>query len=156
MQAAYKNEYTEFKTGNLGVDALLVDKQAKAKENNTQIRFSGRVPSKYVSSLDLCLIIGNALDNAIEACAELSDEKSTFVESDMANGFFSMRVSNSVKEIVPIYDGTIASTKTDKENHGIGLVSIGNCVKKYDGSIKLLCDEKMFVMEIECDLNPLL
>lgn len=83
-------------------------------------------------------------------------EKTISFESDMANGFLSMRVSNPVKEPVPIHNGTITTTKTDKENHGIGLISISNSVKKYDGSIKLFCDEKMFVIEMEFDLNPLL
>jgi type II secretory pathway pseudopilin PulG len=150
------SEHTTIKTGNVATDALIADKQARASEYSAEIYFTGIVPSEYVSSLDLCVIFGNALDNAIRACAEQPGKKAISVTSDMRNGFLFIRISNPVKKDVPIRDNMIFTTKVDKDNHGIGLASINRAVQKYDGKMKLSCEDKLFTIEVVLDLNPLL
>ncbi|MDR2572256.1 MAG: GHKL domain-containing protein [Oscillospiraceae bacterium] len=150
------NEYTETKTGNVAADALIADKQSHAAESNVKIRFMGVIPSEYVSSLDICVIFGNALDNAIQACTEVPDEKNISVASDMRNGFLFISISNPVKEDVLIRNNIVTTTKTDKENHGIGLVSISRTAQKYGGKMELYCKDRVFTIEIVLDLNPLL
>jgi sensor histidine kinase YesM len=147
---------TEFKTGNFGTDALVSDKQLNANKQNAQIVFNGRIPAEYISTLDLCLILGNALDNSIAACTDLTGEKNISVTSRMHNGFLFISVANPVKEDVTISNNMIATTKESKENHGIGLVSVSRTVKKYNGVMKLSCEDKVFSMELELDLNPYL
>ena len=63
-----------FDTGNGIVDALLAGKQQQADEINTIISFEGAVPNESIQPVDLCIIFGNPLDNAIEACANIADE----------------------------------------------------------------------------------
>jgi hypothetical protein len=145
-----------FKTGNFGADALFSNKQMKAQLFDTKLIFSGRIPNKYISTLDICVILGNALENAIEACATLPGKKTISVSSDMHNGFLSIHVSNPVPEDIFIDSHALATTKADKENHGIGLLSIYQAIKKYDGSMKISCKDKVFELSIRLDLNPML
>jgi sensor histidine kinase regulating citrate/malate metabolism len=148
--------YTAIKTGNIAADALFAHKQSAAKICGTGIVFKGVIPAEYVASLDLLLIFGNALDNAIEACVGLPDEKAISVTSDMRNGFVFINFSNPVAENVRICGNMVATTKIDKESHGIGLASIRNAVEKYDGKMELACENKLFTLAIVLDLNPLL
>jgi len=146
----------KYKTGNFGIDALLTDMQTKAEKSGAEIDFDGLIPNEYVSTLDLCLILGNALDNAIEACAKLPDKKTIWVESHMNNGYLLMCVINPVIEDAIIIDNMIATTKEDKEKHGYGLISISRAVSKYRGEYKLTCADKVFTMKADLDLNPLM
>ncbi|MDR0310657.1 MAG: GHKL domain-containing protein, partial [Acidobacteriota bacterium] len=134
-------EHIEIKTGNVAADALVADKRSQAGEQSVQILFNGIIPSDYISSLDLCVILGNALDNALEACEKLpaEEEKTISIQSDMRNGFLFLSVSNPVKEDVPIRNNMAATTKADKEKHGVGLISICWAMKKYDGKMTLSC-----------------
>jgi membrane associated rhomboid family serine protease len=61
-----------FATGNVVLDALLYDKMLIAEEANAEIVFDGAVPGHLLNPADTCIIFGNALDNAIEACAKLT------------------------------------------------------------------------------------
>lgn len=67
--------YPSFDTGNGIADALFIEKQAKATAFNTSICFQGMIPANGLSPTDLCVILGNTLDNAIEACQKLSTEE---------------------------------------------------------------------------------
>ena len=62
-----------FETGNTVLDALLSEKQAAAAGVSAEIVFNGAVPNDLLSLADICVIFGNALDNAIEACEMFSD-----------------------------------------------------------------------------------
>ena len=78
-----------FDTGNGIADALLTDKQEKATDQNTQIRFQGVIPQDSLSPTDLCVILGNSLDNALDACRKLppQDSKVVSVFSKCSSGF---------------------------------------------------------------------
>ena len=60
-----------FDTGNGIVDALLADKQCNAALSNIKIKFEGAVPSSSISATELCVLFGNTIDNAIEACEKI-------------------------------------------------------------------------------------
>lgn len=145
-----------FDTGNGIVDAILADKQSRAKNNNIRIVFNGSVPPNSIAPTDLCVIFGNTLDNAIEACEKISadTEKIVFVTCKCNSGFIFIDIRNPVAEDVVIHGTNIETSKPDKASHGYGLYSLNKTVKKLDGEVKLSCVDKIFKVEIDFSLEP--
>ena len=140
-----------FDTGNGIADALLTDKQEKAVLQNTQIAFQGAIPPEALSPTDLCVILGNSLDNALEACQKLPerDDKTISVTSNCCGGFLFMSITNPIAEKVAVRDNHIATTKENKTLHGFGLYSLHSIVKKYDGVIQLASTDTTFTISID-------
>ena len=145
----------EFKTGSIILDALLNEKKLSASKKNTSIEFEGIVPGELLHPIDICLIFGNALDNAIEACAKhLCDEgKIITIKSSYTRGFLFITIENPVTNDIQIVNNTIATTKSDKSSHGMGLHSIRTSVDKYNGEIKLSCENGIFRLEADLEFS---
>ena len=150
-----KESSLKFDTGNGIVDALLADKQQIAQEFNTTINFDGVVPSVGITPTDLCVIFGNTLDNAIDACKKFPVEtpKNINVISKCISGFLLINISNPVVEDVVIHKNTIPTTKADKTAHGFGLYSLKQVTKKMDGNLKLKCQNNLFETSIDLTLD---
>lgn len=144
-----------FDTGNSIVDAILTEKQKQADLHHAKILFSGSVPPNSIAPTDLCVLFGNTLDNAIEACERIhSNSEKTIVISCLCNsGFMFLSISNPVKEDVEIYGSTIATSKKDKTMHGYGLYSLNKTVQHLDGTLNLSCKNKIFKVEIDLYLK---
>ena len=144
-----------FDTGNGIADALFIEKQAKATPFNTSICFQGIIPANGLSPTDLCVILGNTLDNAIEACQNLSTEepKTIRVTSNCNSGFLFLTVRNPVAQNVTIQNNHIVTTKANKTLHGFGLYSLHSVVKRYDGEVKLSSTDDCFTVDIDLCLK---
>lgn len=140
----------KFDTGNNIVDALLTDKQDKAYAYNTQLFFEGAISNK-INPTDLCVIFGNALDNAIEACEKikLSESKAIQINCECNGGFMFLTITNPVCKDIVIHNNTIFTSKEDKDSHGFGLLSINQVTKKYDGNLSLSCVDNKFTISID-------
>ncbi len=150
-----KDALLQFDTGNGIVDALLADKQQTACAINTQIQFEGMVPAKGISPSDLCVLFGNTLDNALDACGKFSaeEEKTIRIVSKSMGGYLWLTVQNPVVENVKIKNNTIATTKEDKHHHGFGLHSLQLLAQKHDGELQLTCENNLFEIAIELNLE---
>ncbi len=144
-----------FETGNGIVDAILYDKQRRAEAVNSTIKFEGAVPSETISPTDLCVIFGNTLDNAIEACESLRlDSKNVIsVSCRSAGGFVFVNISNPVKDNIPISHNMIKTTKQNRADHGFGLYSLKKAAKKYNGTMKLSCTDRIFSVDLELEIS---
>lgn len=140
----------KFDTGNGIVDAILTEKQEKATTVNTVITFDGAVATSAIAATDLCVIFGNTLDNAIEACEKLqTDERKTIsVICKCSGGFMFLTITNPVDKIIEIHNNFIQTTKQDTANHGFGIYSIQKIVDKYNGELTLSCENYLFKTEI--------
>ena len=144
-----------FDTGNSFADALLSHKQTKAEQTGTQICFKGALSADTPEPTDLCVILGNTLDNAIEACEKLPGEKEITVNAVCNSGFLFLTVCNPAPGPVAVRGGTVATTKDNKTLHGFGLYSLNAVVRKYDGTVKLISEKDSFTAEIElCLMKP--
>lgn len=130
-----------FYTGNKLADAILADKSA-ALGDNCRIEYSGIIPTS-IENVDLCVILSNALDNAVEACRELTSPCVISIFAGTQQGYFVMSVKNPTACDHNFYD-IPPTTKPEKERHGMGLYNIENTVKKYDGQIKVKCENGVF------------
>ena len=139
-----------FDTGNGIVDALLADKQQNASFFNTKIQFEGSIPPTGISATELCVIFGNTIDNAIEACEKIDTkiEKIIKVACECKSGFMFLDITNPVNEPVVIKNNTLSTTKTDKTLHGFGLYSLEQIVRKHEGDIELYYDNYEFKVSI--------
>lgn len=144
-----------FDTGNSFADALLSHKQTRAERIGTQICFKGVLSTDAPEPTDLCVILGNTLDNAIEACEKLPGEKEITVNAVCNSGFLFLTVCNPAPGQVTVQDGTVATTKENKTLHGFGLYSLNAVVRKYDGTVKLVSEKDSFTAEIELCLMKL-
>ena len=153
MSSVGKNKYH---TGNVIIDALLDDKSDKAEKVRTKLDFEGVVPSSGISNADLCVIIANAIDNAIEACSkdESENEKIIKVDSDFRQGYFFLRVSNPMFEEVKFKGkNKVATSKADKEHHGFGVANIVHTAEKHGGTAEISTDNGKFTIEVQLMLE---
>ncbi|MGN0462104.1 MAG: sensor histidine kinase [Ruminococcus sp.] len=140
---------TVLKTGNVMVDAILNSKISLAQSKNISVDATATVPEKIrVSDTDICVIIGNLLDNAIEACVKLEDCDKRFIRiyiGLLINQLY-ISVSNSVGGEIKKQGKTYFTTKN--ENHGFGLKRIDKIVSKYGGYINRQDETDVFATEI--------
>lgn len=151
---AIRHTAAQFDTGNSFADALLSHKQARAERADTQLRFQGALSPNTPEPTDLCVILGNTLDNALEACEKLDGKKVISVSAMCRSGFLFLTIQNPAPGPVAVRGGTVATTKENKTLHGFGLYSLNAVVRKYDGTLRLSSEQDRFTAEIElCLLN---
>ena len=143
----------QISTGNFVADAMLNNKNALAEELGIKMSFVGAIPEKGIASSDLCTILGNLVDNAIESTKRLSGEKYIRIEATARELFFVLSIVNPVNERVVIKNNRIKTTKSDSKNHGIGLKNVGRIAEKYGGKFRLSCDDREFVADISIKLQ---
>ena len=136
-----------FSTGSYLADAILCDKAANAQAQKIQIQFDGTVPQTGMDHVDLCAIMCNLLDNAIRGCESCAPCTVELTGRETADRWL-LTVRNPVPQKVRIKNGTVQTTKSDRENHGIGLSNIRRVAEKYNGYVELQCDDRMFTAEV--------
>lgn len=140
---------TVIKTGNTKVDAALNSKISLAKQKGIRVEAKAIVPSNIsISEVDLSLIIGNLMDNAVESCMKMKEEDERFIRIyvDILKGQLYIYVMNSVGEKLKKTGGKYLSTKGG--NHGFGLMRLDNVVKKYGGYLNRQDETDVFATEI--------
>lgn len=107
----------------------------------------------YIDNPDLITLLGNLLDNAVEA-AKASAEKKIDFSVNKANGFDVLTCSNSCDDKPVISGNILKSTKTDTGEHGLGVKSIRRIVKKYDGEFEWQYDDSAKEFIVHIIFNP--
>lgn len=138
-----------FKTGNYISDAILTEKQEEAGKNIT-IQFDGCIIPE-INSTDLCIIMSNALDNAIEACVNIPGEKIVSVYGNYQQGFFVLIIKNPTVNNLPDTEKLPPTSKEDNTHHGFGLSNIKYTVQKYNGKTDISVKDGIFTLSITFD-----
>lgn len=144
---------TVVKTGNIMVDAILNSKISLVSTKRIHINVKATVPAVLnISEIDLCIIIGNLIDNATEACIKLPNESERFIRvyiGVLKNQLY-ISVSNSVGGKVKKVGKSYFTTKGDdtRGNHGFGLMRVDKVVKKYKGYVNRQNEEGVFATEV--------
>lgn len=103
------------------------------------------------SDLDLCVLLGNALDNAIEGVSgEGSNE--IYLELRNVDNFFMISAKNTIINSVLEDNPNLISTKNEKEVHGLGILSMKEVVQKYNGSIEFYESDNKFCCDMLLDI----
>lgn len=140
---------TVVKTGNPMTDAILNSKISLAKSKNIRVIADAHIPFKLKSSeIDLCCILGNLFDNAIEASEKLpEDQRVIRVYMDMKNTQLYISFTNFTAGKKLKKEGKLFRT-TKGEGHGFGLVRIDAIVERLDGYISRNSEDGAFTTEI--------
>lgn len=139
------NVETVIKTGNKMADAILNSKLSMAKEKEIKVKAEAKIPvSLTISELDLCIVIGNLLDNAIDACMELPvEERLIRIYMEMKGNYLYLALTNTAKGKKKKHFLT-----TKGEGHGFGLTRVDGIVKKYGGYITRASEDEAFSTEV--------
>ncbi len=140
---------TVIKTGNPMTDAILNSKISLAKSKGIEVVADAHIPVKLKSSeIDLCCIIGNLFDNAIEASMKLPEEKRRIrVYMDMKNTQLYISFTNFTAGKKLPKEGTLFRS-TKGAGHGFGLVRIDAIVERLEGYISRGSEDGAFTTEI--------
>ncbi len=146
-----------FKTGNTVVDTLLNMKYHEIASTVPDLRMDVeglQFPEKlFIQSYDIGIVIGNALDNAIEACLKVKEpdaEAFIRISSFQKRELFFLKVENS-------FDGKVVrkpqnefsvTDKADRENHRIGLANIKSTTEKYQGTMDFRVKDRVFILSV--------
>ena len=130
-------------------DVILNSKISLAKSKNIAVIADAHVPvSLTTSEIDLCIIMGNLFDNAIEACMQLSEEERMIrIYMDMKNtqlyiSFTNFTASGKMEKA----GGRFRTTKG--EGHGFGLVRIDTIIERLEGYLSRNSEDGAFTTEI--------
>lgn len=143
---------TVIKTGNVMADAILNSKLNVAEKMNIKLNVKANVPDKLpMSDVELCSMLGNILDNAVEACGTLPEEERFMrVYIGKLKGQLYLSVQNSAGKVRKSKN-TYLSTKDGE--HGYGLFRIDRVAKKYGGYVNRQNEEGVFATEIMVPLS---
>ena len=143
---------TVIKTGNVMADAILNSKLNVAEKMNVQLNVKANVPEMLpMSDVELCSVLGNMLDNAVEACGTLPEEERFMrVYIGKLKGQLYLSVQNSAGKVRK-EKGSYLSTKEGE--HGYGLFRIDRVAKKYGGYVNRQNEEGIFATEIMIPLT---
>lgn len=140
------NVDTLLKTGNISLDAILSAKIAQAKVENIAVTVKANVPDALtISDLELSIIIGNLLDNAIEACRTVTGERfiRIFISMKGTMLFFSMLNAAGAKK-----KKTSSLFATHKDGvHGFGLRRAEAILEEHGGWVKYNSEDGAFTSE---------
>lgn len=140
MEGRLETAREYIRTGNLEINAILNHKLGIAEEAGCKIEIKADIPEQmFMSDFDLTVLLGNLLDNAVEALQK-TEEKFLSVEIKYMKGVLYLSVSNSFRGVLHRMDGKrniFLSTTKNPENHGIGLLNIEDIVNRHHGEMRI-------------------
>lgn len=140
------NVDTLLKTGNVSLDAILSAKIAQAKAENIAVTVKANVPdSLTVSDLELSIIIGNLLDNAIEACCTSADDRFIRIFISMKGNMLYFSMLNTAGEKMKKTGSLFVTSKNGI--HGFGLRRAEAILKEHGGWVKYNSEDGAFTSE---------
>lgn len=140
---------TYCQSGNVAVDSIVNYKLSFASEKGIDIRTDISIPPEIIiEDDDIVIIIGNLLDNAIEAVGKTSKKGYICFQLKLNKNSIYINVENSHSNNFNKEKGKLTTTKEDKKMHGIGLKSVESVVEKYEGVMDVSYDDVKFDVTI--------
>lgn len=133
------------------VDSVINQKFKQSKRKGIPLLLSfNDLGNLKMEEEDIVVLLGNLLDNAIEACEKVEiNPKWIKVRFLVQKENIIISVRNPVSELIQMENSKIISTKNNKEDHGIGLKNIQSVVDKYEGESIYSCNDGFFTYTIE-------
>jgi two-component system sensor histidine kinase AgrC len=138
------------------VRAMLNYKLSAAKEKDIQLKLHVGIPEGLaLPEFDLTVILGNLLDNAVEACMTV-EENNRYIGLNMfyKPNYLIIQTENPVSESPEPQHGRRRTTKLDAENHGYGLRNMEYLAQKHDGFMKTTHESGVFIADVALLTEP--
>lgn len=146
----FKNTKSAYLCENKLINAILTEKISEAEGRGIKVKFAGNLPEKLnIQGNDLCSLLVNMLDNAIEACGKIPDgnEKKIDISIKLKNDFIYFGVSNSYLVAPAMAGEEFVTSKADKAKHGYGISIMRRIARKYDGAFDVILSENSFFVK---------
>ncbi len=142
---------TKISTGNSVLDVILSEKLALcAQKEIVCVPYVDGTLLNFLNPLDLCTLVGNALDNAIESCSQIVDPTRRLIHLHTVRRgetvLFAVR--NTFAQRPDLQNGLPTSTKADAANHGYGLRNMRYLAEQYGGMLSCQLEGEEFVLTI--------
>lgn len=108
---------------------------------------------EFIQMLDVSSIFCNMLDNAIEACENITHDRYIKLHGVIVKSYFIITCENSKSNKLKFKNSKLITSKEDKFIHGIGLQSIRSSIKKYNGDLELIDENDKFILNIYIPLQ---
>lgn len=139
-------------SNNIIFDTIICGKITQANKHNISYTWNINVPPDLpFDDIDLCILLGNAIDNAFDACINnVSTDRYIHIEAQYRHGCLYLSLENSFSHTLQpsTAKNIFQTTKSDSKSHGFGLPSLQSIVNKYDGSLSLTPDGSVFTLKI--------
>ena len=128
---------------------ILTIKNAVCKSKNIMFEYEINCGKISIEDIDLNIVVGNLMDNAIEAAerCDVENRKINFKVKDVKQ-FLAIECYNTCKEDLKIQENKLETTKKDNENHGFGIGNIKETVARYGGRLEFKCEKGIFSVKI--------
>ena len=137
--------------GNDIIDAVINCSAAEAARFQIDFQYNVELSSSLsqIAPIDLCAVLGNQVENALDACKKIPDSQRRFIQVSIRQnkGFVVIQVTNSAYRNPFTADGRLVTSKEDPEFHGLGLKSIQDTVDKYNGYLTNSYEDHQFKSE---------
>ena len=151
MEDAVQIYETIVKTGNDVFDTILTEKSLYCKDRGIQVScVADGSQMDFINTIDLYALLGNALDNAMEAVEKFQEIEKRQIDVMIyrQQNFLVMNIINPIPESLVFNEELPVTTKQDKKMHGFGLRSMQYIVKKYDGFLNISEEDGCFSLKI--------
>ena len=151
LQNSVNNYDASLNTGNASLDAMLARIWDQCRQQ--QILWTCMADGKtleYIDPFDLYIMIGNALDNAIECLCKIPEKDKRFLSINVRqkNSLILLSIRNYCQQMPEMVQGLPVTTKEEKQEHGYGMKSIQEIVQKYDGQMQIRFEHHTFILNI--------
>lgn len=136
-------------TGNSVIDLVLNQKRIMAERKKISFELQAvPLPKLPFKDSEICTILGNLLDNAIEACERMDGESRICVKIEKQMQLLFIEVINTISETPLANKKVFSSSKKDKAMHGYGLKSVQRIVDLYEGDVIYKIKEDKFIVRL--------
>lgn len=156
--AEYKSSLPDnkelFLCENSAANGIVLHYAELAKKEGITVTTNLHLPQKIrVTDIDLCIILGNCLENALEACRRIkTGQKYIVIKSKVHGDMLGITVDNSFDGKIESNNGRILSRKRCREE-GLGLSSIQAVAQKYNGTVLYNYDNKEFQISVMLNMR---
>lgn len=143
-------------TGNDVIDVIINSKLKKMEDNNIRTNINVEFPNNSdIVSSDICTILSNLLDNAIEACMRnvYEDNKWISITIRIINAMLFLKIENGNENVPTIKNEKLITSKNDLRFHGWGLKSVESAVEKYEGIMQHKIMDNIFQVVVTLNYN---
>ena len=151
LKVPLQNLKTSIWSGNKVVDSILNSKKNQAEKKAVRFEINAEFPQNTdIQSKDVVSILGNLLDNALEACKLASNEQEKWIQVSIRNinNMVVMKVQNSLFGRVQEENNQLKTTKEKSGMHGWGMRSVEAAAEKYDGTVQYFYTDKDFTVVV--------
>lgn len=147
MEEFIENPNEIVSSGNVEIDSMLNYMLQRAKKELRVVNVKMQIPAAVSHFFDLNVILGNLLENAIEAAMQ-TEEKQLDVDIKLKQGVMRIKIENSFNGRIEKGQKGLLTTKEKKEQHGIGLSNVRKIVEKYNGIMEICPRDNIFCVKL--------